>query len=256
MMPLPALLQVSEIQERLRLIFPQGTSNRNYVTREIAAKTIFVLLYIGAIDGAERWLRPDQVTRMTDAQATRADDDARESWLEASLRPVTGYIEGRWYAANTREPIRDETLREGLVRLGAVKERDNIPTTSPRPRYALTQDFAALFAPDLASEGLEAAITNWQESNLSSGALARIVIMRRGAVRHRGRVLVTFPSGETRSMEPGPSSILSKAVVEQFATRFLSRPSVIWLSESRNHVVARDDQLVPLHSSYDCFRQL
>ena len=86
MMPLPALLQVSEIQERLRLIFPQGTPNRNYVTREIAAKTIFVLLYIGAIDGAERWLRPDQVTRMTDAQATRADDDTREWCLEASLR--------------------------------------------------------------------------------------------------------------------------------------------------------------------------
>ena len=86
MMPLPALLQVSEIQERLRLIFPQGTPNRNYVTREIAAKTIFVLLYSGAIDGAERWLRPEQVTRMTDAQAALTDDEAWESCLEASLR--------------------------------------------------------------------------------------------------------------------------------------------------------------------------
>lgn len=243
MMPFPALLPVSEIQERLRVVFPQGTPNRNYVTREIAAKTIFVLLYVGAIDGTGRWLRPDQVTRMTDVQATLADDDARESWLEASLRPAAGHIEGRWYAANTREPIRDETLREGLVHLGAVKERDNIPTTSPRPRYALTMDFATLFAPGLVSQGLETAITNWQESNLSSGALARIVIMRRAAVPRRGRVMVTFPSGETRSMEPGPSSILSKAVVEQFAMRFLARPSVIWLSESRNQVVARDDQL-------------
>lgn len=85
-MPLPALLQVSDIQERLRLIFPQGTPNRNYVTREIAAKTIFVLLYIGAIDGAERWLRPEQVTRMTDAQAMLTGDDTREWCLEASLR--------------------------------------------------------------------------------------------------------------------------------------------------------------------------
>ena len=33
MMPLPALLQVSEIQERLQVIFPQGTPNRNYVTQ-------------------------------------------------------------------------------------------------------------------------------------------------------------------------------------------------------------------------------
>lgn len=52
-MPLPALLPVFEIHERLGAIFPQGTPNRNYVTREIAAKTVFVFLYIGAIDGAE-----------------------------------------------------------------------------------------------------------------------------------------------------------------------------------------------------------
>jgi hypothetical protein len=44
-------------------------------------------------------------------------------------------------------------------------------------------------------------------------------------------------------MEPGPSSVLSKAVIEEFATRFLESPGVIWLSESRNQVVARDDQL-------------
>ena len=243
MMPLPALLPVAEIHERLRVIFPPGTPNGNYMTREIAAKTVFVMLYIGAIDGANRWLRPDQITRMTDAQAVLTRDEARESWLEISMRPAAGYIEGRWYAANTREPIRDETLREGLVRCGAVKERQDLPTTSPRPRYALTQEFAALFDPRLAGVGLEAAAAQWREANLSGGALARVAIMRRAAVAREGRVLVTFPNGEARYMEPGPSSTLSKAVLEDFATRFLEYPGVIWLSESRNRVVARDDQL-------------
>ena len=56
-------------------------------------------------------------------------------------------------------------------------------------------------------------------------------------------MLVTFPNGETRDMEPGPSSVISKAVVEEFAARFLEQPGVIWLSESRNQVVARDDRL-------------
>ena len=200
-MPLPALLPVSEIHKRLGAIFPQGTPNRNYVTREIAAKTVFVLLYIGAIDGAECWLRPDQVTRMTNAQARLTSDESRESWREASLRPMVGDIEGRWYAVNTREPIRDETLREGLVRTGAVTERQDLPTTSPRPRYALTQDFAALFDPTLAGEALEAAAVVWREENLSGGALARVAIMRRHAVASGGRVLVTFPNGEARYME-------------------------------------------------------
>lgn len=243
MMSLPLLLPVADIHERLQTIFPEGTANRNYVTREIAAKTVFVMMYMGAIEGAGCWLRPDQVTRMTNAQAELARDADRNAWAKESMRPAKGYIEGRWYAANTREPIRDETLREGLVRIGAVKERGGLPTTSPKGRYALTVDFTALFDPGLQGKKLQTAIEKWQAENLSSGALARVAIMRSGAIAREGRVLVTFPSGETRHMEPGPSSVISKAVVEEFARRFLELPGVIWLSESRNQVVARDDQL-------------
>ena len=242
-MALPALTPVFDIHERLRVIFPSGTTNRNYVTREIAAKTVFVMMYIGAIEGTNLWIRPDQVTRMTDAQAASTSDIDREAWRDESLRPAGGSIDGRWYAVNTREPIRDETLREGLVRTGAVVEREGIPTTSPLPRYALTRDFVALLDPGLYGNALETAITAWQNSNLSTGALARIEIMRLGAVSSEGRVLVTLPSGETRQMQPGPSSVISKAVIEEFASRFLEMPGVIWLSESRNQVVARDDEL-------------
>lgn len=242
-MPLPPLLPIPDIHERLQAIFPEGTANRHYVTREIAAKTVFVILYMSAVEGADRWLRPDQVTRMTDAQAELTGDADREAWTKESMRPARGYIEGRWYAANTREPIRDETLRAGLVRVGAVKERAVLPTTSPKGRYALTEGFAALFDPGLTGDGLQTAIEEWQSGNLSSGALARVAIMRRGAVAREGRVLVTFPSGETRHMEPGLSSVISKAVIEEFTLRFLQQPGVIWLSESRNQVVARDDRL-------------
>ena len=226
-MPLPPLLPVPDIHGRLQTIFPTGTANRNYVTREIAAKTAFVMLYIGAIEGANRWLRPDQVTRMTDAQAVLAEDVSRQAWLAESMRPAAGNIEGRWYAANTREPIRDETLRAGFVRMGAVKEREGLPTTSPRPRYALAEEFACLFDPSLTGRALQTAIEEWQSANLSAGALARVAIMRRGAVARQGRVLVTFPSGETRHLEPGPSSVISKAVVEDFVPRFLEKPGVI-----------------------------
>ena len=242
-MAMPPLLPIPDIHERLQMIFPDGTANRNYVTRDIAVKTVFVMLYIGAVQGAGCWLRPDQVTRMTDAQAGLSEDVDRKAWLEESMRPAAGYVEGRWYAANTREPIRDETLREGLVRLGAVKERDGLPTTSPRPRYALAEEFARLFDPGLTGQALQAGIDEWQTTNLSRGALARVAIIRRGAVAREGTVLVTFPSGETRHMEPGPSSVISRAVVEGFAARFLEQPGVIWLSESRNQVVARDDRL-------------
>ena len=242
-MPLPPLLSVREIQERLKAIFPEGTENRNYVTREMAAKTVFVMLYAGATLAMGRWLRPDQVTRMTDAQARLTDDAARELWLKESMRPVVGDLAGRWYASNTREPIRDETLRNGLVRIGAVRERSDLPTTSPRPRYALKGRFTKLFDPALIGEALAEAIENWREDYFSHDALTRVTLRREGVVASEDRVLVKFPNGETRGMEPGPSSVISKAVVEEFVPRFLEDPGVIWLSESRNKVVARDEGL-------------
>ena len=242
-MALPPLLPVAEINKRLRTVFPEGTSNRNYVVREMAAKTVFVMLYAGAVEGVARWVRPDQVTRMTDAQAGLDTELAREAWVTASMRSTTDAVEGRWYAANTREPIRDETLRAGLVRTGAVVEREGLPTTSPRPRYALAAGFAALFDPGLSGDDLASAVDDWQDANLSGPALARVALMRRGTAGQGGRVLVTFPDGESRHMDPGPSSVITKAVVEEFARRFLADPRVVWLSESRRHVVARDDAL-------------
>ena len=53
------------ILERLPEIFPIGTPNRSYCIRELAASTIFTMLYIGAVDGADVYLGPVHVYRMT-----------------------------------------------------------------------------------------------------------------------------------------------------------------------------------------------
>ena len=237
------LSPVPTVHQRLQMIFPAGIPNRNVVTREMAAKTVFVMLYVGAIADNDRWIRPDQVGRMTDPQAAATTSVDRELWIEQSMQRSRGVIQGRWYAVNTREPIRDETLRDGLVRTGAVVERPGLPTTSPRPRYALSNDFAALFNPELIGDELDNAIRQWQEANLSADALARIAIIRGGAVAQEERVPVRLPNGEIRNMDPGPSSVISKAVLERFVPRFLALPSLVWLSESGNKVVEQDDQL-------------
>ena len=236
---------VETIQERLRRIFPEGTPHRNYCVRDMAARTVFVMLYVGAIADEDRWIRPDQVTRMTDEQASKLDLDSRTEWREWSLRSKSkvGSIPGRWYSDNTRESIRDETIRDGLIPLGAIVEREGLPTTSPRPRYGLNRTFAALFDPDLSDPELTEAIKDWQGTHLSPGAQARVKIMRRTTSAEDESVLVHFPSEQTRRMAPGPSSDISKAVVEEFAPRFLMEPRVVFLSESQNKVVARDESL-------------
>jgi hypothetical protein len=242
---LPPVPPVETIQERLRRIFPEGTPHRNYCVRNMAARTVFVMLYVGAIADEDRWIRPDQVTRMTDEQASTLDPDSRAEWRDWSMRSKSkvGSISGRWYSDNTRESIRDETIRDGLIPLGAIIEREGLPTTSPWPRYGLDRDFAALFDPDLDGPELTEAIKQWQDTHLTPAARARVKIMRRTTSGEDETVLVHFPSEQTRRMAPGPSSDISKAVIEEFAPRFLKEPRVVFLSESQNKVVERDESL-------------
>jgi len=221
---------------------------RTYRTASIqsgksTAKTIFVMLYAGAVEGADRWIRPDQVTRMTDEQAAQSGDDARDAWAKASIKPSKADVPGRWYAVNTRESIRDDTIRYALIQNSAVIERPGLSTTSPAGRYALQADFAGLLSPGLDEATFIAKAAAWREKHLNAGALARIAIVRRGAAGGGAYELVTFPNGETRRMTTGPSADVSKAVIEVFAPKFLQKPGVIALSESGNKVVARDDEL-------------
>lgn len=237
------LLDVSDIHERLQTIFPEGSPSRSNCTWQIAARTVFVMLYVGAIEGNDVWIRPDQVTRMTDKQAMLVDEGDRSEWTKVSLQSGKGEIPNRWYAVNTRESIRDDTIRSGLIANGVVIEREGLATTSPAPRYALTRDFAVLFDPSRRGENLRGSVAAWQAEHLTAAALARITMVRRGAAPGGDHVLVKFPNGETRRMAPGPSSVISKAFIEIFALHFLKVPAIVFLSESRSKIVSRDNEL-------------
>lgn len=232
-----------EIHRRLRMIFPKELDPRGWASRKMASRVVFVMLYGYAVEGLETWIRPTAVTDMTNEQSARAGAEERRDWLklvQSAERPKE--VAGRWYQENSREPIRDETLRT-LVELNAVVERRGIPTTSSKPRYALARGFADLFASRLGGEDLNHAIAEWQEKYLSAAARARLALSRRGVGAQNENVLVTLPSGETRSLSPCPSSLLSKEVVEVFAPRFLREPAVILLSESARKITYRDEDI-------------
>lgn len=240
---LPPLLSWQEIQSRLELIFPVGTSARHRLVNDVASRTVFTALYINAIEGSGTALAPKHVYRMTEQQSALTSDADRLSYATDIMR-AGSHVEGdRWYADTTRESIRDDTLREALVATGAAVEDTTVPTTSGKGRYSLQAAFAALMAPGLKADDLDKAIKNWQKNYLNAGALARIAIVRAGAAKGGTHVQVDFPSGETRRLKAGPSSVITKAVIEVFAPRFLADPSVLFVSESGNKVVARDDKL-------------
>jgi hypothetical protein len=58
-------------------------------------------------------------------------------------------------------------------------------------------------------------------------------------------------------MSPGPSTVIAKAVIEQFCPRFLPEVGVLLLSDSSEKVVSRDDELAKeLGLSLDAARTL
>lgn len=237
MASLPPLLDRAAVAARLRQIFPDGTPDRDKCVRDAAAASIVAFLYVGAVEGADIWLNPVHVVRMGDARLLfAADDQARADYAK---QPKA--IGQRWYQDNSREQVRDEVIRQGLIPNGAIIERSGVPTTSSKPRYALTAAFAALFDPALKGSGLDAAASAWATATLNPMALARISSLRGSTDRDGADVLVRFPNGETRLLAPGPSSMIAKAVVEEFAPRFLTDPVVLWLSESAAKVAARDE---------------
>ena len=244
---LPLYIAWEQVSERLPLIFPDGIPvNRSYLIREMTAKTIFTMLYIGAVEGNGSYLAPSHVYRMTNEQAALEDESSRNSYIVNALKKNYLPAGTRWYADTTREPIRDETIREGLMTVGAVVSLAGIPTTSSKPRYYLQKEFAALFNPKLDGDDLIAAINRWQEANLSKSALTRMKLAGLGKDQPGANILVTFPNKETRQLTAGPSAVISKEVIETFASHFLQNPAVLWLSTSDGKVVARDDKMATL----------
>lgn len=242
-MTLPPLLSIAEIQARLETIFPQGLEARTYLVRNMAAKVVFVLLYGGTVEGSNRHLRPAHVYFYTDEQAGKTSAAEREAWFKAAARPGFRPAGRQWYADTTREPIRDETLRYGLVSVGAVTKAAGRATTSSLGVYALKGDFAALFDPGLADAAFESAAKAWQKKHLTPAARARMALLAAGKVKRKDEVLVACPDGTVAKLSAGPSSLIAKAVVEVFAPTFMPNPALVWLSESATKVRYQDAAL-------------
>lgn len=237
----PALLSRDQVRERLHAIFPEGVPRRVHAISPAAAATIFVALYINAVEGGAEVLQPKPIYRMTEEQAALTSEEDRLAFAKAMRGRGQAVGGARWYQDNSRETIRDDVIRETLVPLGAVIADPKVTITANKPRYVLGASFAALFDPALQGDALREAIAAWRASALSPGALARIALTLQGATVGAQDTLITFPNGDTRRMRPGPSASITKAVIEEFAPRFLAQPVVIATSDSAEKVTILDE---------------
>lgn len=229
---LPALVAVDEVQRRLQAIFPSAFADRSILVGRMAAHVVFVFLYGGFIEGSGRLLRPSVVYLFTAEQARRTGQAQRQAWLVNAFRPGHRPSGKRWYADNSRESIRDDLMRTRLLAMGIIGRKEGVATTSSAPVYFLRAAFAGLFDPTLAGAPLQAAVAAWRESHLTTSTLKRMALRAQGALAREGDVFIDLPDGTRMRVSAGPSAPILKAMIEQFAPRWLDKPAVLWVSAS------------------------
>lgn len=231
MATLPAFASMDLVRERLSMIFDDSFPDRMILIGEMATRVFFVGRYGNFIEGENRYFRPSTVIRFNEHQANLSTDAERLSWMSMCHTP--GYrVDQQWYADNTREPIRDDLIRNRAIPHGVIVKREGVATTSPVPIYALAQPFAALFDPSLTGQALENAITQWQQQNLTPMVLKRMRL-RRITGKTEGQITVILPTHDmTLRLSPGEASVITRDVCQELLHRILKVPVVVHISTS------------------------
>ncbi|MGH3897280.1 MAG: BsuBI/PstI family type II restriction endonuclease [Pseudonocardiaceae bacterium] len=240
--------------ERLRKIFPREAFDPA-AANKLGASAVSAMIYVGAVVPDETpteedatWCRPTSVLWMSDEVVLIRDEpESRAAWLSAALRgkgavqkllAQWGMTFRPWYQDNTREPLRDETFTAWLDH-GAIRYRPGIPRNSPVPIWALAENFARLFLPELTGALLDEAIEAWRQKHMSPGDRFRIRTLQERERKSKS-VVVSLPGGEVRSLEPGPTSLILKGILERWVPARLSDPVVLTISEPGDKIYIGD----------------
>nr|WP_315260670.1 BsuBI/PstI family type II restriction endonuclease [uncultured Duganella sp.] len=233
MYPLPNLPTLEQIRERLNAIFPDTFPDRRILTGDMAVRTYYVLMYGGFTRQANRFFRPSTIIRFSPEQAELIDDTSRLAWLATCQTPGHKPLGRQWYADNTREPLRDDLIRNRAVPIGLIIKREGVAPTSPAPIYALSDEFAKLLDPALEHEELTKAIHEWQETALNPMTLKRMKLLARGVTEKEGQVSVTLPNtGKVLRLAAGEASIITRDVCQDLSIRLMKQPIVVHVSIS------------------------
>lgn len=254
MRPLPSQ---EECAERLELVFPRAAFD-TVLSNPLAAWAVASMIYFDAVVPAAgdlppgaTWARPTMILWMSDEAYGRSDPTFRSNWVRAALGGKqkvaallgsVGLTFSQKYGDNSRETLRDETFPAWLDE-GALRVKPGVKTSSPRPRWALTDAFADLFEPGLPESTVLERIESFRESHMSPGGKVKAVVAReRGEKAHA--VEVKLPDGTVRQLEPGETSVILKGIIERWAPVRLADPVVLSVSEPGDKIYTADSAVM------------
>jgi hypothetical protein len=161
-------------------------------------------------------------------------NDGSWSTATAQLIGIRGILDfartysNRDYAENTRETVRDESIKQ-LVASGVLVLNPDDPNrkiNSPKTVYAVTQEALQL----VKSFGSPF----WQDELVRFSELQPSLIERYARVRQMHRVPVVIKAGSQVSMSPGEHSALTKKILEEFCERFVPGAEVVYVGDTES----------------------
>ncbi len=234
---LPDLPSLTSVSARLETVFDENFPDRAILVGDMCARMVFVAIYGGYIDGTGRYFRPSTVISFTHEQAAKTSDWNRMQWAAACQQQGFEPTGKPWYAPNTREPLRDDLIRNRAIPMGLIVKREGVPVTSPAPIYALAAPFAALFDPQLEGPALGAAVRAWQNKYLDPLTLKRAALLAQGVKAKTGQVVIDLP-GQDKLLKlgTGEAAAITKDVCEVLGPRMFEAPVVVHVSHSDKKV--------------------
>lgn len=156
------------------------------------------------------------------------------TWAQAEnplmgITPMMDFARDRYgkpYKPNTRETFRRQTMHQ-FVEAGIARYNPDEPArpgNSPKAVYQIEPATLAL----IRSFGT----AQWNKNLRAYPAGRETLVARYAKAREMQKLPVTLATGETIRLSPGKHSELIKAIVEEFAPRFVPRGVLIYVGDT------------------------
>ena len=140
------------------------------------------------------------------------------------------------YAENTRESIRKSSLKR-LVDYGLVvvnHDNPSRPVNSGNTNYILEKFFEEILRADISNR--DKLINKWLASHSD-------LLKRRKELDLKTKVRVKIDS-ETIELSAGAHNVLIKEIIESYCKRFIKKPKVLYVGDTRNKEVFYDEDFL------------
>lgn len=145
------------------------------------------------------------------------------------ITPMMGFMSkhyGKAYAANTREAVRRRTIHQFVDAALVLRNPDDLarPTNSELTVYQIEPDALALIKTFKTSA--------WPDRLAAYLSVQQTLVAKYAQERDLQKIPIQIAEGKEIQVSPGPHSLLIKAIIEEFAPRFVPGAVLIYAGDT------------------------